>query len=90
MMKKFSEVYVIVERHGSMFSFFEDETIYTSEVDAVKKALELNKEFNSKIKRKKNESPKDFVIYTVMNLKSAMSTWSDDIADYYTEKDASY
>jgi len=90
MMKKFSEVYVIVERHGSMFSFFEDETIYTSEVDAVKKALELNKEFNAKLKRKKGEPLSEIIIYKVMNLKSAMEKWGDDIADYYTEKDESY
>ncbi|HUU86960.1 MAG TPA: hypothetical protein VMX17_04315 [Candidatus Glassbacteria bacterium] len=90
MMKKFNEVYVIIEPHGSMFSFFEDETIYTSEIDAAKKAVELNKEFNAKLKRKKGSPISEIIIYKVMDLKTAMETWSDDIIDYYTEKDESY
>lgn len=90
MMKKFNEVYVIVNSVGSNFSFFHDEIIYTSAISAMKKSLELNKEFNAKLKRKKGEPPSELIIYTVMNLKTAMDTWGDDIADYYIEKDESY
>jgi len=90
MMKKFNEVYVIIEAHGGIFDFFEDETIYTSEADATKRALELNTEFNAKLKRKKGEPISNIIIYRVTDLKTAMDTWRDDISDYYTEKDESY
>lgn len=89
-MKKFNEVFVIVEQHAGMYSFFKDEVIYTSQVSATKRALELNKEFNLKLKRKKGEPLSELIIYTVMNLQAALEKWGDDIADYYTEKDESY
>lgn len=97
-MKKQEETFVIVKWLEGESSFFENYISFDkSELDI--KCSELNKEVNDKFreqlkkrkyKRKKEVEFIDSIIFKVMDFKTAIETFANDIYDSCTVHDASY
>ncbi len=85
-MKNLNLTYVIVNNFDSLSNFFsEDESLVSFDRELLdKKCVEMNKEFNSKLKLE------NIVKYKVLSLSEAVSKFHHDCIDNYTEHDASY
>ncbi len=91
-MKTIKETFVIIKQFEGQFDFFQNYISFDKAVIDLK-CEELNKEANDNFKKnsKKNKLPFiPLVIFMVLNLEEAIDKFRDNVADHYTEHDASY
>ena len=81
--RKLEQAYVIIKSFDSIYNYFQD-YISFDKLALEKKCQKLNRAFH---KKSKDDS---INLYQVMDLKSALDKFRDNIADEYTEHDASY
>jgi len=90
-MKTLKETFVIIkpfEGHSDLFQNY----ISFDKQEIELKCTELNNEINAKFKKSSRKNKLPFiplVIFMVVNLEDAIEQFKNNVADYYSEEDAS-
>jgi hypothetical protein len=82
-LKGLEQAYVIIKQYDSLYDYFQN-YISFNKLELEELCNKFNKKLHKKFKRD------DINPYKVMDLKSAIDEFRNNVADYYIEQDESY